>query len=88
MGLKEIGRRGVGAIEERQPLEAFPWKAIQSMKEARRVLGRGSACVLHYGAAVLPLLPSEAEFLKGKKCFCVHLIVSTAWQRTGREADA
>ena len=35
-----------------------------------------------------PASPSGAEFLKGRKCFRVHLIVSIAWQSTGLEADA
>lgn len=42
-----------------------------------------AACVLALWSGGLPLPPSGAEFLKGRKCFRVHLIVSIAWQRTG-----
>ena len=39
------------------------------------------------GSAALLFPPSGAEFLKGRKCFCVHLSVSTSQQSAGLGAD-
>lgn len=47
VGLKEVGRRGVGAIEERQPIGG-----ITENEGSLWALRMRAACVLRYGAAV------------------------------------
>ena len=47
MGLKEVGRRGVGAIEERQPIGG-----ITENEGSMWALRMRAACALRYGAAV------------------------------------
>ena len=87
MGFQEVGRRGVGAIEERQPIGGISLGSnIEYERSMQGVRTRVSLCSVQWVSG--PASPSGAESLKGRKCFCVHLIVSTAWQRTGLEADA
>lgn len=45
-------------------------------------------CSVQWVSAALLLPSSGAEFLKGRKCFCVHLSVSTSQQSIGLGADA